>query len=136
LLLERFYARREFGVRYNLSASDPEPVGLQDLLELADPEARELWERLALGYVEPDGLPILRAEIARHYDGARTARGVDAGEVADAASLAAAGKLAAADVEPADVVPTTGAQEAIYLVMRSLVGPGDHVVAVGPAYQV
>lgn len=107
LLLERFYARWEFAVRHNLSASDPEPLALRELLDLADTAATAAWEDLRLGYVEPDGNPELRAAIAEQYEDARDS----------------------------DVTVTVGAQEAIYLVMRALVDPGDHVVVIGPGYQ-
>ena len=62
--LERFYARWEFNVRHNLSASDVEPIELGDLLDLADDVTRALWDRLSLGYTESAGHPQLRAEIA------------------------------------------------------------------------
>ena len=67
--LERWFARFEFTVRWNLCASDVEPVGLAELLGLADDESRALWDDLGLGYTESAGHPLLRAEIARLYDG-------------------------------------------------------------------
>lgn len=107
LPLERFYGRWEFRVRHNLSASDPEPLELTELVELMDPEVLALWEGLRLGYAETQGHPLLRAEIAAQYR----------------------------SVGPEEVIVTTGAQEAIYLSMRALVAPGRHVVVVAPAYE-
>jgi aspartate/methionine/tyrosine aminotransferase len=105
--LERFYARWEFAVAHNLSASDVEPVGLADLLALADDECAALWDGLRLGYTESAGHPLLRAEIAALYD--------------------AAG--------PGDVLTFAGAEEGILLAMNALVRAGDHAVVVTPAYQ-
>lgn len=107
LLLERFYAKWEFAVRCNMSASDPAPVSMKELLAMADDEARNLWDSLTLGYPQPDGHDLVRAEIAGQYH-----------------------RIAATDV-----TLTTGAQEALFLLSQTLVGPGDHAVVVTPAYQ-
>ncbi len=66
--LERYFARYEFKARYLLSASDCESLSLAELLELADPPTRALWEALSLGYTESQGHPELRREIARLYE--------------------------------------------------------------------
>ena len=105
--LERFYARWEFDVAHNLSASDVEPVPMADLLDLADGPTTTLWQDLRLGYTESAGHPLLREEIAGLYDSATAA----------------------------DVLTFAGAQEGILLAMAALTGPGDHVVVVAPAYQ-
>ncbi len=104
--LERFFARYEFNVRYLLSASDCESLTLTELLALAEPDALERWERLTLAYTDSQGDPALRAEIARQYPG-----------------LSAAGVLVA--------VP----EECIYIAMQTLIEPGEHVIAIHPAYQ-
>lgn len=41
---------------------------MRDLLALADDEARDRWDRLALGYTESPGDPALRAAIAGLYE--------------------------------------------------------------------
>jgi aspartate/methionine/tyrosine aminotransferase len=105
--LERWFARFEFDVRWNLCASDVEPVSLRELLALADDEGRALWDGLGLGYTESAGHPILRAEIAAMYDG----------------------------LEPDDVLVCAGAEEAILVLGGVLAGPGARAVAVVPAYQ-
>jgi aspartate/methionine/tyrosine aminotransferase len=105
--LERFFAKHEFAARHVLAASDVEGMRMSDVVELADDETRSLWNNLTLGYTESAGLPALRREIASLYDGL------------------------AAD----DVLTFAGAEEAIYLAMLAALEPGDHVVAVWPAYQ-
>lgn len=105
--LERFFARWEFAVRHQLSASDVEPLTLHELLALADDDARARWESLTLGYTESLGLPALRQEIAGMYDG----------------------------IAPEQVVVLSGAEEGILLTMLALLAPGQHAVVVTPAYQ-
>ncbi len=104
--LERFFAQYEFNVRYLLSASDCESLTLTELLTLADPEALARWERLTLSYTESQGDPALRAEIARQYPG----------------------------LSPTDTLVLVP-EEGIYIAMQTLVEPGDHVIAIHPAYQ-
>jgi aspartate/methionine/tyrosine aminotransferase len=105
--LERFFARWEFAVPHLLCASDIEGWRMADLLAMADDESRRLWAGLSLGYTESSGHPALRAAIAGLY----------------------------ADVAPEEVLTFAGAEEAIYLLMRAVLGPGDHAVVVWPAYQ-
>lgn len=105
--LERYFARWEFACRHLLCASDIEPLALDELLAMADDETRALWSGLRLGYTEPAGHPLLRREIASLYESAA----------------------------PDDVLTFAGAEEAIFLAMHALLEPGDHVVAVWPAYQ-
>lgn len=105
--LERFFARWEFAVRHQLSASDVEPMTLQEVLALADDDGRARWEGLSLGYTESLGLPALRTEIARQYDA----------------------------ITPDQVVVFSGAEEGILLSLQALLSPGQHAVVVSPAYQ-
>lgn len=107
LRLERFFALHERRARHLLCTSDVEPLRLAELLELARPETRELWDGLALGYTEPGGMEALRAEIAALYDG----------------------------VEPDEVLTFAGAEEAIFVSLHALLGPGDHAVVTWPGYQ-
>ncbi len=104
--LERFFARYEFAVPYLLCASDIEPYRLPELLALADDECRDLWDDLSLGYTESAGHPLLRAAIAESYAGLT-----------------------------AENVLVSGAEEAIFLFLNTVLGPGDHAVVVWPAYQ-
>ena len=104
--LERYFAKYEFHVQYMLSPSDCEPLGLTELLGMADDECREWWSALRLSYTEPYGHPALLAEIAKRYRCAEE-----------------------------NGVVTAAPEEAILLTFMALLEPGDHVVAVSPAYQ-
>jgi len=105
--LERWFARFEFDVRWNLCASDVEPLSLRELLALADEEGRALWDGLGLGYTESAGHPLLRAEIAAMYDG----------------------------LDADDILVCAGAEEAIFVLSAVLAEPGARAVTVVPAYQ-
>src|SRR6266508_4357193 len=105
--LERYFARWEFAVAHLLCASDPEPVPMGELLAMADPQTERLWADLRLGYTESVGHPLLRAEIARSYQ----------------------------TVDPDQVLVCSGAQEAIFVSLGAMLGPGDHAVVVWPSYQ-
>jgi aspartate/methionine/tyrosine aminotransferase len=104
--LERYFARNEFNAPYQLSASDCESLSLKELLSLADPETRALWETLSLGYTESPGHPLLRTEIAGTYAGIA-----------------------------ADQVLVAAPEEAIFIAMHVLLSPGDEVIVLAPAYQ-
>jgi aspartate/methionine/tyrosine aminotransferase len=105
--LETYFARWEFSARYHLTASDAQTMSLSDLLALADDDGRERWESLTLGYTETYGLPALREAIAATYD----------------------------TLSAEDILCFAGAEEAIYLAMRALLEPDDHVVVLTPNYQ-
>lgn len=108
--LERFFAAYEFNpsVEYMACASDSEPLTLNDLLFIADPDSRHLWENLTLSYTESNGLPQLREEIARrHYS---------------------------TTISPSQIL-VAAPQELVFLTMHALVQPGDVVVCMHPAYQ-
>jgi aspartate/methionine/tyrosine aminotransferase len=105
--LERYFARWEFAVEHLLCASDVQAFPMAELLELADPETRALWEGLELGYTESAGHPLLRREIAALYDG----------------------------IEPDEVLTFAGAEEAIFCLANVLLGPGDHAIVTWPGYQ-
>jgi aspartate/methionine/tyrosine aminotransferase len=105
--LERYFARWEFAVKHQLSASDVEPLTLREVLALADDQTRGLWDGLALGYTESSGHPLLRAEIAQLYQ----------------------------QLGPEHVLVLAGAEEGIFLATQALVSSGDEAVVVIPAYQ-
>jgi aspartate/methionine/tyrosine aminotransferase len=105
--LERYFARWEFAAPYLLGTSDVEGWRMRDLLALADDDARARWEALTLGYTESAGLPALRAEIASLYAG----------------------------IDPDDVLVFAGAEEAIFVLLQTLLGAGDHAVVAWPGYQ-
>jgi aspartate/methionine/tyrosine aminotransferase len=105
--LERYFSRWEFTARYHLTASDAETLSLRELLSYAEDDGLSRWESLTLGYTQTYGLPELRSAIADTYS----------------------------SVAPSDVLCFAGASEAIYLAMRTLLGPGDHAVVLTPNYQ-
>lgn len=102
---EQFFARYEFSTPYILCASDCETTTVGEVLRLAGMDTAELLD-LRLGYTESQGSPALRAAIAGRYD----------------------------RVKPEEVVSLGAPEEGIYLTMRTLLEPGDHVVVLTPAY--
>jgi aspartate/methionine/tyrosine aminotransferase len=104
--LERYFARYEFSVKFLLSSSDCESLTLAELLEMASPASRELWAGLKLSYTESQGHPLLREAVAGLYTG----------------------------ILPENVLIAVP-EEAIFVAMQTLLAPGDHVIAVSPAYQ-
>jgi aspartate/methionine/tyrosine aminotransferase len=105
--LERYFARWEFAVQHVLCASDVQGYPMADVLALADPEARALWDGLTLGYTESTGHPLLRGEIASMYDG----------------------------LTAEDVLVFAGAEEAIFCLTNVLMGPDTHAIVTWPGYQ-
>ncbi len=105
--LERYFARWEFAVEHLLCASDVEGWQMADLLALADDDARARWDGLGLGYTEAPGDPLLRTEIASLY----------------------------ATLEADDILVFCGAEEAIFGLFSTILGPGDHAVVTWPGYQ-
>ncbi|NJP88561.1 pyridoxal phosphate-dependent aminotransferase [Nonomuraea sp. FMUSA5-5] len=105
--LEVYFSRWEFTARHHLTASDAQTMTMSELLALADADDAHAWETLSLGYTETYGDPALRQAIAATYDTAG----------------------------PDDVICFAGAEEALYLAMQVLLGPGDHAVVITPNYQ-
>jgi len=109
--LERWMTAHEVHAKYDIAESGVFPLSTDDLLNLLPPEERSatLDELLALrlGYSEAPGSLELRSLLAATY----RATGPD------------------------EILVTTGAIEANFLLFNVLLDPGDHVVAVHPAYQ-
>jgi aspartate/methionine/tyrosine aminotransferase len=105
--LERYFARWEFAVEHILCASDVQGYPMAELLALADDETRAMWDGLTLGYAESTGHPLLRREIAALYDG----------------------------LEPDEVLVFAGAEEGIFCLANTLLGPGTHAIVTWPGYQ-
>lgn len=104
--LERYFAQHEFSAPYLLCSSDSESVTVGDLLAL-EPNARQRFEALGLGYTESLGAPALREAIATLYE----------------------------KTPAANVLVHAGAEEAIYAFGHAMLGAGDHVVVHWPCYQ-
>jgi aspartate/methionine/tyrosine aminotransferase len=109
--LERWMTTWETEVAYDIAESGIYPLSTRELLDfLPDGERQAAHDAaldLRLGYSEARGSAELRAELASTYD----------------------------DVSPEEILVTTGAIEANFLVFTTLLAPGDHVIAVYPAYQ-
>lgn len=109
--LERWMTRWEMDVEYDIAESGIYPMTTRELLDLAPEGERtallDSWIDTRLGYSEARGSAALRREIASTY----------------------------ADLSADQVLVTTGAIEANYLLFNTLLDAGDHVVAVNPAYQ-
>ena len=110
-LLERWMTRHETHVKYDIAESGILPMTTADLLDLLPAAERaaalERLLALPLGYSEARGTEELRGLLAATY-----ARG-----------------------DADNILVTTGAIEANFLLFNELLNPGDHVIAPYPAYQ-
>lgn len=102
---EQYFSRYEFSTPHLLCASDCETLSVAELLRIANADPAELLD-LRLGYTESAGSPALRAAVAHLYSG----------------------------IDPAEVVILGAPEEGIYLTLRTLLDPGDHVIVLTPAY--
>jgi aspartate/methionine/tyrosine aminotransferase len=109
--LERWMTAHEMSVKYDIAESGILPLTMNELLALEPPDQRsEILERLLdlrLGYSEAPGTLELRRLLADTYR----------------------------NCEPDNILVTTGAIEANFLLFNVLLKPGDHVIAPYPAYQ-
>lgn len=109
--LERWMSRWEMDVEFDIAESGILPMSTDDVLDLLPADEREAalagLLSMPLGYGEARGTIALRQTIAGLY----------------------------ADTTADEVLVTTGAIEANYLLFTTLLSAGDHVVAVYPAYQ-
>ncbi|HUZ01897.1 MAG TPA: aminotransferase class I/II-fold pyridoxal phosphate-dependent enzyme [Thermomicrobiaceae bacterium] len=106
--LERWMTRWETVVQYDLAESGIQPLRVRELLAMADdPSVLDRALDTRLGYSEARGTAELRGLLAALYR----------------------------ETSPDEILVTTGAIEANFLLFNALLDPGDHVVAVHPAYQ-
>jgi aspartate/methionine/tyrosine aminotransferase len=109
--LERWLTAHELHVDYDIAESGIFPLTVRELLALEPPAERDATLQrlldLRLGYNEATGTLALRSRLAATY----------------------------ADCSPENILVTTGAIEANFLLFNVLLEPGDHVVAPYPAYQ-
>ena len=103
--IEQYFARYEFTTPYLLCASDCETITVAELLALAGRDLTELGP-LRLGYTESQGNLAFRTAVSRLYPA----------------------------IHPDTIVELGAPEEGIYLAMRALLEPGDHVIALTPAY--
>jgi aspartate/methionine/tyrosine aminotransferase len=110
-LLERWMTRHETHVKYDIAESGILPLSTNELLQF-EPEGEraatlEGLLQLPLGYSEARGTLALRSALANTYR----------------------------SVSPDQILVTTGAIEANFLLFNVLLDAGDHVIAPFPAYQ-
>jgi aspartate/methionine/tyrosine aminotransferase len=105
--LEVYLGKWEFAAKWHMTPSDAQTLSIRELLALATPEDRAIWEDLPLSYIETWGTPNLRQAIAATYQGGR----------------------------PEDVLAFAGAEEGLYCAMHALLGKDDHALIVTPNYQ-
>lgn len=105
--LERWFARYEFEVKNNMCASCASPTTTGELLELAGGEAVSAYLKLGLDYIENPGTARLKQAICRWYH----------------------------NLTPEHIQVTTGASEAIFILMNTLLAPGDVIIVESPIYQ-
>lgn len=109
--LERWMTTYEMDVRWDIAESGIFPMSTREILDLLPAAEREATlDQLLdtrLGYSEARGSEELRGLIAATYE----------------------------NTSPDEVLVTTGAIEANFLLFNELLSPGDRVVAVNPAYQ-
>lgn len=104
--LERYFAKYELSVKYLLSSSDCDGLPQKEILDMADSETKALWNDLKLGYTESQGLPLLRKEVAKLYQG----------------------------INPDDVL-IVAPEEGIFITFNTVLEKGDHVICTFPGYQ-
>jgi aspartate/methionine/tyrosine aminotransferase len=109
--LERWMTTYEMHVKWDIAESGIFPMSTRELLDLLPPDERDAELArlldLRLGYSEACGSAELRALLAETYE----------------------------DTSSDQVLVTTGAIEANFLLFNELLAPGDRVVIVDPAYQ-
>ena len=101
--MERMLSRFEKEVEYNLSESGVHPVLLRELVDRENGYLQSLLDT-DLNYPHTNGIPQLRQNIARLYQGGT----------------------------PENVLVTVGAIEANYLVLKTLLAAGDEIVVMLP----
>lgn len=106
LLKDFFYAAEAGTADHNLSRSFAEPMQVGALLDF-EPDARETFNAIALGYPGVDGSAALREAIAGRYPG----------------------------FSAEHVIATAGLDDALAVLSLALIGEGDRVIVQTPAYQ-
>lgn len=104
--LERYLAAHEFSAPYLLCCSDCESLSVAELLKL-EPGSEEQFHTLRLGYTPSSGNASLRSEIAKLYH----------------------------QIEEKHILVHSGAEEAIFTFMNTVLDRGDHLIVHYPAYQ-
>ena len=97
--LEEYLFKYEFSTKYLLCCSDTESFTMSEIINMASPQDKGLWNNLRLGYTESSGLPELRKAVSKElYDG----------------------------LESDNILMFAGAEEGIFCALHSIVEAGDH----------
>ena len=105
--LETYFSRWEFNAKYNLCASDTESQSFKSLFELANDSDKNLLEEITFGYTKTYGSDELRETIASTY------------------------KTSTIN----DILTFAGAEEGIFVAMKSILSAKDHAIVITPNYQ-
>jgi len=103
--IEQYFALYEFNTPHILCASDCESMSIGDVLQMTDTSIDD-FTNLRLNYTESQGNMEMRTAVSNLYP----------------------------HTSPDHVVALAAPEEGIYLAMRTLLDPGDHVVVLTPAY--
>lgn len=106
--MARFSAQWQPGSLENMHSSNPEPLSWDELSELSQVDLSALLQTTAFNYESTQGNPALREQISDAYY---------------------------SQVSQQDIVLTSGAQEAIYLLMNALLAQGDEVITFTPCFE-
>lgn len=104
--LLRYFSKVEPEANFLLSASDCEPLTMDDLLALEKSGEKKLRE-LGLAYPASQGKESLRKAISKEYT----------------------------HISPKEILVTTGSEEAIFLFLSTMLKKGDHIIVQAPCYQ-
>lgn len=105
--LEVYFSKWEFAAKYHMTASDIESMTIGELLDMAPDSNLSGLKQQWLGYTETFGNLELREEIAKTYDTAT----------------------------PPNILCFAGAEEGLYIAMRTLLCKDDHAIVIVPNYQ-
>jgi aspartate/methionine/tyrosine aminotransferase len=106
--LEEYLGKYEFSAPYLLCCSDTESMTMQEVIDMAQPADKSLWDNLTLGYTEVQGLPLLREQIV--------------------SSLYPS-------LEANNIQCFAGAEDGIFCALHALCEAGDHIIVLTPCYQ-
>lgn len=106
--LEDYLTHHEFTAPYLLCCSDPESFSMREIIDMASPSEKALWDNLRLSYTEVKGLPRLRQQICESLY---------------------------PTLQADDISCFSGAEEGIFCALHTLCEPGDHVIVLTPCYQ-
>ncbi len=106
--LEEYLSKYEFSAPYLLCCSDAESFSMQEIIDMAEPNEKALWDNLRLSYTEAPGLPILREQIA---------------------------KSLYPTLDASNILCFAGAEDGIFCALHTIAERGDHFIVLTPCYQ-